>query len=122
MIIRALLAVGAQSLPAISAARTCVRRATFISDERGARIRIDEDRTGLAVPPRRLVAMRASRPAARSPLPLRQARAAPLDPLAPGVRFLRRFDPADPLVAGQRRDVVPGRKRLRAELQRRFEI
>ena len=66
--------------------------------------------------------MSASRPAARAALAIRQARATPVDPLAPRLRFLRGFDPADPIIAGQRRNIFPGRQCFRVKFQRLLQI
>lgn len=58
-------------------------------------------------------AMRATRPAAGAALSVAQVRAAPIDPLAPRLRLLRGLNPANPLVAGQRCDVLPSREGFR---------
>src|SRR6478735_5034455 len=66
--------------------------------------------------------MGAAWPATRPALALRQVFAAPADALAARLRLLRGFDPADPLVAGQRRNVVPGRQRFGLKLQRLLQV
>jgi len=68
------------------------------------------------------LAMLATRPAAGAPLSFAQTGAAPGDALAPRLGFLWGFDPADPFVAGQRGDVLPGGKRRRIAFQRGFQI
>ena len=75
-----------------------------------------------AFPAWRLSPMGASRPATRAALPGPQIRATPVDPLLPGLRLFRGFDPADPFVAGQRRDVLPGQQCCLVVLQRAFQI
>jgi len=57
------------------------------------------------------LAMRASWPAARPAHALDEFRAHALDVLLPRLRFLHRNRPADPLIAGQRSDVLPCRPR-----------
>ena len=67
-------------------------------------------------------AVRASRPAARSPLALLQLLPGPADPAFPGHRLLGILDPADELVAGQRRDVPPGVECRRVRHQRQAQV
>src|SRR5678815_1995111 len=55
--------------------------------------------------------MRAARPAAWPALALSQALASPGNTLAPCLGFFRGFDPANPFVAGERRNILPRRKR-----------
>jgi len=77
---------------------------------------------GLAHQSSRFVAVRAARPATRTPFPFAEVLAAPGDPLAPGFRLLCGFDPADPFVAGERRDIRPGGKGRWMKLQRLGEV
>lgn len=63
-------------------------------------VRTRSDRLALA-----LFAVGTPRPTAGSAFSLGQVFAPPVDALAPGPSFLRGFDPADPFVAGERRDV-----------------
>ena len=70
----------------------------------------------------RVSAMLASRPATRTALSVPQARATPIDALAPRLRLPGGFDPADPFVTGQRRDIVPGRQGFRIMVQRVSQI
>jgi len=67
-------------------------------------------------------AVRAARPTTGPALPVPQILATPVDALAPGLRFLGGLDPADPLVAGERRDVVPSRQRLWVSQERIPEV
>lgn len=67
-------------------------------------------------------AMRASWPATGTTLAHLQVFATPGDALAPGLRLLGGFDPADPFVAGKRGDIAPGRQCLRIAFQCIFEI
>src|ERR1700676_2483501 len=66
--------------------------------------------------------MRTARPAARPAHPFFELRAHPFDMLAPCLLFLDGDGPADPLVARERRDVFPGRQRLRVGRERLAEI
>ena len=66
--------------------------------------------------------MRTSRPAARTTLPVPQIRTTPIEALAPGLELLCGFDPADPFITRQRRNIVPGRQRLRINPEERFQI
>jgi hypothetical protein len=66
--------------------------------------------------------MRAAWPAAGPALARRQILATPVDALAAGLRLLRGFDPADPLVARERRDIEPGRHRFGLRFQCRSQI
>src|SRR5215218_1535680 len=66
--------------------------------------------------------MRASWPAAGTALAVTQVRAAPIDPLLPRLGLLGGLDPANPLVAGERGDVVPGQQRIWVAFERIFEI
>ena len=72
--------------------------------------------------PRQRSAMFASGPATGPALAVAQAFATPEDALLPGLALLGRFDPANPFVAGQRRNVFPGLQRFRISLQRAFQI
>ena len=76
----------------------------------------------LAAELRTFPAMRASRPAAGTPLALGEVRAAPVDPLAPGGQFFRGLDPADPLIPRQWSDIVPGCERFRVQGQGLFQV
>src|SRR5215203_2389793 len=66
--------------------------------------------------------MRASWPAAGTALAVTQVRAAPIDPLLPRLGLLGGLDPANPLVARERGDVVPGQQRIWIAFERIFEI
>ncbi len=66
--------------------------------------------------------MRTARPTARPPHPFFELRTHPLDMLPPCLIFLDGDRPADPLVARERRDVFPGRQRLRVRRERLAEI
>jgi len=52
--------------------------------------------------------MNATGPTTRSALPVYKPRARPLDPATPRLRFLGRDNPADPLIACERRNILPG--------------
>ena len=56
--------------------------------------------------------MRAAKPTTRPPLSFQQFGSHSLDVLAPGFCFLRPEHPADPLIAGKRREVLPRRQNL----------
>ncbi len=60
----------------------------------------------------------ATRPAAGSPHALGQFLLCPPDAALPGRRLLRVFDPADELIAGERRDVGPGGQHVGGSAQR----
>ena len=66
--------------------------------------------------------MRTSWPTARTALPVPQVCASPIDALAPGLQLLGGLDPADPFVAGQRGDILPGRQGFEINFQRFFQI
>src|SRR6266567_3999541 len=56
--------------------------------------------------------MRAAKPTTRPPLPLQQLGLHSLDVLASRFGFLRPEHPADPFIAGKRREVLPRRQNL----------
>ena len=66
--------------------------------------------------------MQTARPAARAPHSFFELRADPFDMLPPCLILLDGDGPADPLVAGERRNVLPGRQRLRVGRERLSEI
>jgi hypothetical protein len=66
--------------------------------------------------------MRTARPAARPPHPFFELRAHPFDMLPPCLIFLDGDGPADPLVARERRYVLPSRQYLRVGRDRLSEI
>jgi hypothetical protein len=58
---------------------------------------------------RLVLSMNAANPATGAAYPFFELRAYPLDMLLPGLQFLDRNNPADPLVAGERCDILPFR-------------
>ena len=56
--------------------------------------------------------MRTARPTTRSSLSVSEAGTAPFDPMSPCYSLLGRLDPANPFIAGQRRDVLPRLQRF----------
>lgn len=66
--------------------------------------------------------MWASTPTTWAPFALAKARASPDEALAFSLPLLCGFDPADPLVPGERRDVLPGDQCLGMKLQCRSQI
>ena len=66
--------------------------------------------------------VRASRPTARSAFPFLKLLLSPSDAPLAGRGLLRIFDPADELVASQRRDVLPSRQRRHVSHQRGTQI
>ena len=72
------------------------------------------------IPP--VSAVRAAGPATRTALAVSQVRASPVDALAPGLQLLGGVDPADPFVARQRRDRLPGGERCRVGFERASHI
>jgi hypothetical protein len=66
--------------------------------------------------------MRTARPTTGSALPVFEAGTAPFDPARSCFRFFGRLDPADPLIARKRRNILPRLQRFRVGGQRLFQV
>ncbi len=66
--------------------------------------------------------MWAARPTARPAFAVLEVLAAPDDALRSRLGLFGGVDPADPFIAGERRNIPPGRQRLRIGAERRFQV